>query len=112
MIGVLSFYVDLLWWVLISFAQVVGYLWLVFPDPGMWACICICFLPVPSCGFFFRYCLLVVPSMWEFGIGFIRWFLSGLMPLFLCFRGGAARFSFFLGPFWLRCILFVGVCPW
>ena len=34
------------------------------------------------------------------------------MPLLLCFRGGAVRFSFFLRAFfWLRMFSFGGLCP-
>ena len=39
-------------------------------------------------------------------------FCFGLMPLLLCFRGGAVHFSFFLGAFFgFVCILCGGLCP-
>ena len=48
----------------------------------------------------------VVPSMWVFGLCFIRWFLFRAEALFLCFKGGAVRFSFFLGAFLASCVFF------
>ena len=40
-------------------------------------------------------------------------FCFGLKPLFLCFRGGAARFSFLLGPFLASFVFFfLGFAPW
>ena len=48
--------------------------------------------------------------MWVIGLCLSGVFCIGLMPLFLCFRGGAVRFSFF-GSFLTSCVFFVGLCP-
>ena len=47
---------------------------------------CLCLLPI--CG-----CFVSVYQVYS---------CTGLMPLLLCFRGGAVRFSFFWGLFGLR----------
>ena len=45
--------------------------------------------------------------MWV--LGFVYQVICfGLMPLFLIFRGGAVRFSFFWGPFLASCVFFFG----
>ena len=49
--------------------------------------------------------------MWVIGLYLSGVFLFGLMPLFLCFRGGAVRYSFFFGSFLTSCVFFVGLCP-
>ena len=76
-----------------------------FPGPGMWVfrfvercCVfaslvgCLC----PGCGLCWFACLGWVVL---FLCCFIRCFCVGLMPLSYIFRGGAARFLFFLGAF-------------
>ena len=65
-------------------------------------------LLVPSCGSYFA-CLFCVgcARMWVVGCCLSGVFCFRLMPLLLCFRGGAVRFSFFLGAFfWLRMYFF------
>ena len=49
--------------------------------------------------------------MWVISLCLSGVFLFGLMPLFLCFRGGAVRFFVFLGSFLTSCVFFVGLCP-
>ena len=45
--------------------------------------------------------------MWVIGICLSGVFCFRLMPIFLCFRGGAVRFSFSGGLFWLRVYSFL-----
>ena len=54
--------------------------------------------------------VLVVPVCGCLSAVYQVYFCFGLMPLFLCFRGGAVRFSFF-GVFLTSCVLFVGFRP-
>ena len=44
--------------------------------------------------------------MWVVGCCLSGVFCFGLMPLLLCFRGDAVRFSFFLGAFFLASYVF------
>ena len=81
----------------------------VCPVPGMWACGLFRFkFAFP--GLWVLFCLVVCDGcarMWVFGIYVSGDFCFGLMPLFLSFRGGPVRFSFFLGAFFgFVCILF------
>ena len=70
---------------------------LLVPGCGIYLLGCLCRL-CPVCG-----CLFFILS---------GGFCFGLKPLFLCFRGGVVRFSFFLGAFLVSCVFFfVGLCP-
>ena len=73
-------------------------------DVGLWFVVC---LLVRGCGFYLLGCwwwLCPYVGIWFCVLGD---FCFGLMVLFLSFRGGAVRFSFFLGAFFgYVCILF------
>ena len=90
-----------------------GFVWF----PGLWGICLVVLLVVPVCGcwiliFWFDWLfVLVCARMWVFGFCLSGVFCFGLMPLFLCFRGGAVRFSFFLGSFLTSCVFVVGLCP-
>ena len=62
-----------------------GLLLVLFAFPGLWGFAWLFVLVVPVCGR-----LTAVYQVY---------FCIGLMPLFLCFRGGAVRFFVFLGSF-------------
>ena len=56
--------------------------------------------------------MLVVPSVWVFGIVLSGGFCIGLNPLFLCFREVLPVFRFFRGAILASFVFFfVGLCP-
>ena len=89
----------------------------------------VCLVLCPGCGLVFCFVLVCLSravgfilfgclwcwcpcvGVWVFGLCISGFFCTGLMPIYLSFRGGAVRFSFFLGAFFFGfvCILFGGL---
>ena len=76
---------------------------LFFACPGLWVLF-------PWVLVFDVVLVFVGPCMRAFGHCLSGVFCFWLMPLCPCFKGGAVRFSFFLGPFPLCMYSFVGLC--
>ena len=86
------------------------------PDPEMWDVVsCLLLVLVPMLGFELVFllasfellaCARAVGCCFLCDLLFIRWFLFRADAPFLCFRGGAVRFSFVLVAF--GCLFFLG----
>ena len=84
-----------------------GESWVVFPVPGMWAWFWFKFACPGLWDLFFLVDCVGCACMCVIGICLSGVFCFELMPLFLCFRGGAVHFSFFWGPFLASCVFFL-----